>query len=302
MTFDLITIGNISADLYFRADSLTMKDKRYFLALGGKYYVNGFYFKIGGSAANVAIGAKKNRLKVAPCAIIGNNPFRKQIMHFLKLKGVPTNLSIFKQNYSNISVILLQKNGERTIINYETEHDHPEEDRVILRKIKKTRAVYLGNLPDVSFSERGRMLRQLKKRDVFIFANFGAKDCCKPKKKVEKLLKYVDILILNTHEFSQLAKKPYAKINFSRDITKMTPMKDKLLIVTDAQKGSYGYKDGKVYFQKAIRPRRIVDSTGAGDGYTAGFISEYLKTEDIKKAMKRGARYATKILAKIGAN
>ncbi len=299
---DLITIGNISADLYFRAEKLTTKDKRYFLALGGKYYVNEFYFKIGGSAANVAIGAKKNRLKVAPCAIIGNNPFRKQIIHFLKLKGIPTSLSLFKQNYSNISVILLKETGERTIINYETGHDHPEEDKLILKKIKKTRSIYLGNLPDISFSERERLLRHLKKSGVFIFANFGAKDCCKPKKKLEQLLKFVDVLILNTHEFSQLAKRPYVNIDFSQDVSKMVPMKKKILIVTDAEKGSHGYHNQRVFYQKAIRPRKILDTTGAGDGYTAGFISEYLKTEDIQKAMRRGAYYASKILAKIGAN
>lgn len=302
MTFDLITIGNISADLYFKADKLTMRNKRYFLALGGKYYVNDFYFKIGGSAANVAIGAKKNRLKIAPCAIIGNNPFRKQIIHFLKLKGIPTSLSMFKQNYSNISVILLKEDGERTIVNYETEHDHPAEDKVILRKMKKTRSVYLGNLPDISLRERERLLRQLKKRNVFIFANFGAKDCCKPKRKLKQLLKYIDVLILNTHEFSKLAKKPYVKINFSKDVSKMVPMKNKILIVTDAEKGSYGYTEGKIFYQKAIRPKRIVDTTGAGDGYAAGFISEYLKSEDIQKAMRRGSRCASKILSQIGAN
>lgn len=302
MTFDLITVGNISADLYFKAEKLTMKDKRYFLALGGKYYVNSFNFNIGGSAANVAIGAKKNRLKAAPCALIGNNTFRKQIIHFLKLKGISTSISIFKQNYSNISIILLKDNGERTIINYETAHDHPAEDKLILKKIKKTRAAYLGNLPDISFSERERLLRKLKKRGVFIFANFGAKDCCKPKRKLKQLLKHIDVLILNTHEFSKLAKKPYLKIDFSKDVSKMVPMKNKILIVTDAEKGSYGYTEGKIFYQKAIRPKRIVDTTGAGDGYAAGFISEYLKSEDIRKAMRRGSRYASKILSQIGAN
>lgn len=299
---DLITIGGIGADLFFKADNLTTKDKRYFLALGGKYYLNDFHFKIGGSAANIAIGVKKNGLKTAPCAIIGNNVFRKHITHHLKLKKISTNLTIFKQNYSNISIILLKENGDRTIINYETEHDHPAEDKVILRKIKKTQAVYLGNLPDVSFSERERLLRQLKKRSVFVFANFGAKDCCKPKKRLKRLLKYVDILILNAHELSSLAKKPYNRINFSKNILWIIPAKIKVLVVTDAEKGSYGYERDKVYFQKAIKPSMIVDTTGAGDGYTAGFISSYLRNEDVELAMRKGAQYASRILSKIGAN
>ncbi len=299
---DLITIGSISADLYFSADELTTRDSRLYLSQG-KYFVDKFAFKVGGGGANVAIGTKKNGLKTAVCGIIGNNPFRKNILHTLKLKGIPRNLVIFKQNYINVSVILLKKNGERTIINHESEHDHPAEDRVILRKIKKTRAVYLGNLPDVSFSERERLLRQLKKRGVFVFANFGAKDCCKPKKNIDKLLKYINILILNTHEFSELVKKPYEKLNFKKNMLGLLPvMKQKVLIVTDAEKGSYGYQGDKVYSQIAIKPKKIIDTTGAGDGYTAGFIADYLKNENVELAMKKGSYYATKILAKLGAN
>ncbi|MFN4213084.1 MAG: carbohydrate kinase family protein, partial [Microgenomates group bacterium] len=68
------------------------------------------------------------------------------------------------------------------------------------------------------------------------------------------------------------------------------------------QKGSYAYYQGKVYHQKAYPIKKIVDTTGAGDGYTAGFIAEYFRSKDIKKAMANGAKYAAKILGKIGAN
>lgn len=46
----------------------------------------------------------------------------------------------------------------------------------------------------------------------------------------------------------------------------------------------------------------VVDTTGVGDGYTAGFITSYLRYSDVERAMKAGTRYASKIVKKIGAN
>lgn len=304
MTFDLITIGSISIDLYFKADSLTTKDERFFLALGGKYYPEDFYVKVGGGAANVAIGVKKSRLRSAACGVVGNNPFRKNILHQLKLKGISRKLILFRQKYDSVSVILLRQDGERTIIHYVTPHESLiGSNKRILDRLTKTRALYLGNLPDVSLTERAHILNYVKKRNVFVFANLGAKDCKRPKGQIGSLIKRVDVLIVNAHEFSLLAKTPYEKIDFKKSVLRFVPsLKNKILIVTDAENGSFGYEMDRFYYQKSIRPRRVVDSTGAGDAYTAGFIAEYLRSEDIQKAMRKGTSYATRILGKIGAN
>lgn len=300
--FDLITIGNISADLYFAADTLTMKGDRLYLS-EGKYYTDEFHFMLGGGGANVAIGAKKNGLRAGVCGVIGNNVFRKHILHTLKLKGIPTNLAIFRQNYTNVSTILLKKNGERTIINYETPHEHLGEEKELVRKFRKTRAIYFGNLPDISFTERLKLLSDLRKKKIFIYANIGSRDCCRPKKHLKELLDLVDVLIVNAYEFAEIVRKPYKKLKLKENMVALLPiMKNKILIVTDAEKGSYGYQNDIVVYQKAVKPRVMVDTTGAGDGYTAGFISSYFRDEDIAKAMNRGARYAAHILTRLGAN
>ena len=301
--FDLITIGNIAADLYFDAEPLTHDKNRYNLAIGGKYFVDFFYSSVGGGASNVAIGAKKLGLRTTACAFVGNNVFRSMILQrFRKLK-ISTKLLLFSQTYSNISIILRRKDGERTIINYETPHEHLAEEAYVYRKLKKTRSVYFGNLPDVSLAERRKIIAMLKRNNVFIFSNIGTKDCCRPKKYISELLDGVDILIVNTYEFSELVKIDRRRIDFRKNILNLLPvLKDKILIVTDAGGGSYGYNKDAVYYQKAISPRKIVDTTGAGDAYTAGFISRFLKTEDVKSAMKSGSQYAAKIIRKLGAN
>ncbi|OGK31272.1 hypothetical protein A3F29_04655 [Candidatus Roizmanbacteria bacterium RIFCSPHIGHO2_12_FULL_33_9] len=301
--YDLITFGNITADLYFKADNLTTKGKRFYLAIGGKYFLDDFKLYIGGGGTNVAVGIKKNRLRAAVCGVIGNNEFRKAILHKLKLKGVSQKLILFKQKHMNLSVILLKEDGSRTIINYESPKQDLYINNNLLKKIKNTKAVYLGNLPDVPLKERIRLLKFLKKNNILIFINFGTSDTKRRRKELLPLLNLADILIINRYEAAEVFKKDPNDLNLKKNIKKLLPiLKNKLLVITDAENGSFAYDNNTVYYQKAIVPKKMIDTTGAGDGYTAGFISEYLKSDDIKKSMKKGASYASKIISRIGAN
>ncbi|MEX1052692.1 MAG: carbohydrate kinase family protein, partial [Patescibacteria group bacterium] len=186
--YDLITFGNITSDLYFEADKLTTKDKRFYLAIGGKYFLDGFKLAVGGSGANVAIGAKKNRLRTAVCGVVGNNEFRKAILHKLKLKGVSQKLILFKQKHTNLSVIFLKGDGTRTIINYETPKQDIKISEGFLKRNKNTRAVYLGNLPDVPLNERIKLLKFFKNNKIITIVNLGTVDTVKNKKELSPLL------------------------------------------------------------------------------------------------------------------
>lgn len=301
--FDLISIGTISADLYFSTQDLTKKGDRLSLAIGGKYDTDNFEMHVGGGGASVAIGCRKMGLKTTVVGMVGNNVFRKNILQRLTQAKVSTRYIMFDQKEVNVSAILLSPDGERTVIHYDSPHEHSKEEKYTFKHLAKTRAVYFGNLPDVSAAERRNIMKELKKRNVYIFANVGKRDCCKPKEYIKELLEFTDMLIVNTYEFSQLAKKEEKDIDFKKSMLKHLPiMKDKLLVVTDAAQGSYAYEGEKMYYQKAFSPKRIVDTTGAGDAYTAGFISSYLKHDDVQRAMKTGSRYASWNLGNIGAN
>jgi len=303
MMFDLIAIGNISADLYFSADELTKKGDRLSLAIGGKYRAEEFRMSVGGGGANVSIGGRKNGLRTAVVGMVGNNVFRKGIMHRLQTAKVNTSHVMFSQGAANVSVLLLQNSGERTVIAHQSSHQHILEEAHVFSRKFKTRAVYFGNLPHVSVKERRSLMKALKAKDIDIFVNIGPLDCCKPKTYINELLENVDVLILNTHEFGDLVKKDLPKINFRTSVLEMLPvMKDKVLIITDGKNGSYGYEAKKVFHCPIVKGKTIVDTTGVGDGYTAGFIASYLQYSDVLRAMKVGSRYASKLISRIGAN
>ncbi len=301
--FDLITIGTISADLYFDATGLTRENDRLALAIGGKYRSDEFHMTVGGGGANVAIGARKLGLKTGVIGLVGNNVFRKGILQRLDSAKVNTNYLLFSQTGASVSTILLQPSGERTVIAYQSSHEHVIEELHSAKHMPKTRAVYFGNLSHVSVRERCDLMRRLKKTGVTIVVNIGPLDCCKPKTYSNELLEHADVLILNTHEYADLAKKDLEQIQFQKSQLLHLPiMKKKILIITDGANGSYGYEGEKVFHVPIVKAKKIVDTTGVGDGYTAGFISSFLGHEDVLRAMKSGARFASKILGRIGAN
>jgi sugar/nucleoside kinase (ribokinase family) len=302
--YDLISIGTISVDLYFKGKSFTFKNNRFALAIGGKYVANQFDLKIGGGGANVAIGVAHHGFKTAVIGKVGNNPFKKIILDYLDTHNVKTNLIDQEDDYYNLSAILLTQKGERTIIHYATPHQHLFSEKNSLLGLTRTKMIYLGNLPDVSLTQRVKLLKFIGKHKITRVLNLGVIDCRKPKDQLKEILKETDILIINGYEFSEMVKAFHRDIHFQEDIISwyIPILFEKIVIITEGEKGSFGYYRGKVFYQRALKPAQIVDTTGAGDAYTAGFISEFLKSYDIEKSMKKGAIYASHILAKIGAN
>jgi len=301
--YELISIGSISIDFFFQGESLTFKDDRFQLAVGGKYQADYLYESIGGGGANVAIGGSVNGLNTAVVGKIGNNSFKHAILDELRKSKVSTDLCEYEDDYINISSILLAQNGERSIIHYLPSHKHIILSAEDCNKFTDTKAVYLGNLPDVSLTERESIIHFLKKKQVLTIVNLGVKDCRRPWEQLEKFIVGIDILIVNAHEFAEIVKRKYEEINFNHNLIEAYPiLKNTIVIVTDGPNGSYGYDEKTMVHQKAIEPAVIKDSTGCGDGYTSGFIAEYLKSKDIASAMKSGAHYASKILAQVGAN
>ncbi len=302
---DLISIGTVTMDLYYIGDSLTQDHDNFQLAIGGKYFASHFFESLGGGAANVAIGVNKLGLEAGLIAKIGDNPFKSIIVDKLdEAKVHHKNFCQIEKGYTNISSVLLSKTGEKTLINYRTHQKNifPEGESYDI--LLKAQAVYMASLANVSLKERIDTLKHAKRYARRTFANLNVTDCRRPLEEILHFLDPVDIFIINTHEFADIVKTSYESIDFHHDVTrKFSPFRnDRILVLTDGKKGSYAYHEGKVYHEPAIKGVEVVDSTGAGDGYTAGFIAEYLKTKDIEKSMKAGAQYSVKILRKMGSN
>ena len=60
-------------------------------------------------------------------------------------------------------------------------------------------------------------------------------------------------------------------------------------------------KDNEIINCESTKVDKIIDLTGAGDLFAAGFLKEYLEKSEIKKCLMTGSILASKIIQKIGA-
>jgi sugar/nucleoside kinase (ribokinase family) len=73
------------------------------------------------------------------------------------------------------------------------------------------------------------------------------------------------------------------------------------VVLTLGEKGAIvKTSSGEKHKEKAIRTK-VVDTTGAGDSFSAGFLHEFLKNKDIKKATRLGTQIASKVISELGA-
>jgi fructoselysine 6-kinase len=76
---------------------------------------------------------------------------------------------------------------------------------------------------------------------------------------------------------------------------------NKPVITLLGAQGSRAFIDGNEYVQEALEVPKVMDTTGCGDSYQAGFVCSYWVDRDIQKAMRKGAEAASKVLGHFGA-
>ena len=106
----------------------------------------------------------------------------------------------------------------------------------------------------------------------------------------------LDITFANEQEIKELidTKKFEDVIEFGKKL-------NKLLVITRSDKGSIAISGSEIVEYKSQENLKIVDLTGAGDLFAAGFLHGYINSNTLVDGLKKGTEMASKIIQKIGA-
>ncbi len=299
---DIVAIGSTTRDAFFSGDFKTIpwpktpSRSAYILPRGEKIEVKNVYFTLGGNAANAAVTFARQRLRTACVGKTGRDVSAEEIRRRLMSEGVdvkymPTTPSV----PTAYSVLLLEK-GERTILSY-----HGASDTFSLRDLAlknlKARWWYVS-LAGESHKMFGPLIAFARKNKIAVAFNPSSHQIRHGRDEILRLLKDISFLVVNDEEAALLAGIPWKQEN--KLFTKLNKlMFPGILAVTTGPTG-VTVSDGRFIYKAGIfKEKRLVDRTGAGDafgaGFTAGLMRRGVGSENVYRVSREDIAYAIRL-------
>jgi len=256
----------------------------------------------GGSVANSMAGIANLKGNASFIGKVNSDTFGE--LYKKSLEAINVKFPYIKKDESlptGASIILITPDSERTMCTYLGVSSHLSAEDINEKNIFENELIFLeGYLWDKGISEKmfKHVINIAKKNKVKIVMSLSDIFCVtRHKQDFYDLLKNdLNILIGNENEINELTSKK----NLLDSINQLKEL-NKLIVVTRSDKGSLAIKGNEVIDCESLKVDKILDLTGAGDLFAAGFLKEYLDKSDIKKCLKTGSMAASKIIQKIGA-
>jgi fructokinase len=257
----------------------------------------------GGSAANTMAGISYLNGNSFFIGKINNDEFGNLYKKSLEDAKVTFLYLKKKENLSTgASIILITPDSERTMCTYLGVSSQLAADDIKEEALLDKGLIFLeGYLWDKGNSEKmfKHVIKIAKKNKIKIAMSLSDIFCVqRHKKDFLKLLKDdLDILIGNENEMTELTNSK----NLLSAVNKIKNTK-KLIVITRNEKGSLAINNSNTIECESSKVKKILDLTGAGDLFAAGFLNEYVNNQiSIKKCLVNGSILASKIIQKIGA-
>jgi len=252
----------------------------------------------GGSVANSIVGLSQLGDKVGFIGKISNDEFGNKYEEGLKKENVEYFYSKKKEELpTGTCLILITPDSERTMCTFLGTAGKINEDDVSSEAIKKSEIVFLeGYLWDEGEPKKAfdKAINNANKVAMSLSDQF----CVERHKAhfLELVKNKLDIIFANEQEITSLieAKDFNEVINFSKQL-------NKLVIVTRGEKGAIAIHGVQVVETDIIHGLKILDLTGAGDLFAAGFLHGYINKFSIKESLEKGTKMSSKVIQQIGA-
>jgi len=308
----ILGIGNAIVDVLAKVDDEFLNKNK--LIKGSMKLINEAEFEelkkdikiekvvAGGSVANTMAGIAHLKGNSSFIGKINSDNFGE--MYRKSLQDINVNFSYIEKDENlstGASIILITPDSERTMCTYLGISSYLSADDINENNIIDQELIFLeGYLWDKGISEKmfKHAISIAKKNKVKIAMSLSDIFCVtRHKQDFYNLLKNdLDILIGNENEINELANKK----NLLDSVNQLKEL-NKLIVITRSENGSMAIKNNEIINCNSTKVKKVLDLTGAGDLFAAGFLKEYLDNSDIKKCLETGSILASKIIQKIGA-
>lgn len=302
--YDIVSIGSATRDVFLsvsdfkkvKSDDFSTGEGLCFPS-GSKLEIKKVVFTSGGGGTNAAVTFARQGLKTANIGAVGEDFNGRELLDELKGEGIDvSHFQIHNDDFTAYSVILVDPSGERTILSYKGEGQHFRVQDINFDAIE-TKWLFLDSLGG-HYDLLEKAVNWAASKGVKLATNPGGKEVDHGLEKWRPLMKNFDIFWMNQEEAAKLTGIDYK--NETEIFKKMDELIGGIFVMTKGPEGMV-VSDGKKVYRAGVPDSPVVERTGAGDASVSGFISEYIRSGDIAKAIQFGTANASSVVTEFGA-
>lgn len=288
MGLDIVGLGALNFDILLKVNRLLTKEHE------GR--VGKETCAPGGSAANTIYGLAKLGLKTGFIGAVGNDWEGKTIVASFKSVGVNTaGIKILPEERTGLAVGIVDRYGRRVLYILPRANSHLSSAHIDIDDIHKAKILHLTSFADRKELElQKKLLKKIPKAKITfgpgtLYSKMGLK-CLQP------IIQRAEIIFLNQEELKMLTKSK----SYVEGAKKLIAHGCKIVALTLGKKGCYVTDGKKNYHVKSVKTK-VLDLTGAGDAFAAGFLYGYVKGKNLIECGKIGNVVAAHCVSKFGA-
>ena len=310
--YDIVGIGNAIVDLIAEVDdsyleknsinkgSMSLVDYDVANRIGNE--VDIVKTISGGSVANSIVCIAQQNLKTVFIGKVNQDELGEKFAKGLAEENVEFKITKSLANkHTARCIILVSPDAERTMNTYLGVSQELKEEDVDLNIIEESSILYLeGYLWDLDNAKKAikKSISTAINSETKIAFSISDAFCVDRFREefIDLVNNSADIIFANESEIKSLFET-----NELNDAIKKCQDTKKIFAVTLGDKGAKIIYKNEVIDIKAEVINKLVDTTGAGDLFAAGFLAEYLKTQDLELSGKQGVKMASIIIQQFGA-
>ena len=292
MTINVLCIGDVMLDVIARINVSPQKINF------GSDTASRISTSSGGAAGNVAAWLTRTDARSTIVSHVGDDPAGAAIVAEFDALGVSHGDLVIPGETSGVVVVLVDSSGERTMF-----PDKGANSRLTVTDLPDLgtfQAVYISGYALLNPLARDGVLAMIEKIKAdglpiyFDPASVGAmKDVAD--KELHNWFSMMDVLFVNEEESIYLT----GSVDIERALNYLLDF-SQVVVIKRGSAGAIAKARGFDSISLPAVAATVIDTTGAGDSFAAGFIASYSKNHDLTAALQAGGELAAGCVAIVG--
>ncbi len=302
ITNQVLVIGDVSFDVFLTprpSETLCRKQEQenyICFSYGDKIPVDNVAYYPGGCAANVAIGLKRLGIHASLLTTFGDDSLSRLLHKHLEDESIDSSQSTFEKNKPCNYATIISYKQERTILAY-----HVPRMYSFPVGIDDIPLIYLTSMGEGFELFYKSMVQFVKNHpEVKLCFNPGSVQLHCDKSIIQNIFPMASYVFINRKEAEYFTNITQSQGKEQELMNALRSYGIETIIITDGNNGSYVYTESSLY-KASCFPTTVVEKTGAGDAFNAGFLAATIKGLPITDAILLAASNSASVIQSVGA-